>query len=424
MATTGKIVEVLFENTLDTYNEQDTMLDLVDYFEPDASTMQNSDNVIWRPVEQHAPIIEGWDLTGQEQDIIEETYPAILGTPKNDFVKQRADDLRDMRFWQKRGQASGMQQASELNKSIINAVTTQGSMYYRSNATSGYDFIAEAQALMNERQGKETQRCFLLNDRSNLLFGQDLAARQTLQGRPEMTWERGQIGQNIAQFDVFTGSFLPNLVGGTSPDTTVTGDQSFAPEGGSVDSLTGQVTNVDYRTASITVASSAGYNVGDKIKFVNGGTDVNAIGLGDKTDTNQAMTFTVIAAPDATTLTIYPKPIAFDDGNLNATEQYYANVDTQIRNGAVVERLNVDVSVKTNAFWDKDAIEVYGGSIPANLFAEFDGNKVITETLKNGLEMYMVYDGNIEDMTFRYRLFTWYNVTVKDPSRVGIATLF
>jgi hypothetical protein len=35
----------------------------------------------------------------------------------------------------------------------------------------------------------------------------------------------------------------------------------------------------------------------------------------------------------------------------------------------------------------------------------------------------MVYDGNITDMTFRYRLFTWYGVTIKDPSRVGIATV-
>ena len=90
-------------------------------------------------------------------------------------------------------------------------------MYYRSNATSGYNFIAEAQALMNERQGYHSQRCFMLNDRDNLTFGQDLAARQTLQGRPEQVWKRGQIGQNIAEFDVYTGSFLPNLVGGTSP---------------------------------------------------------------------------------------------------------------------------------------------------------------------------------------------------------------
>ena len=70
----------------------------------------------------------------------------------------------------------------------------------------------------------------------------------------------------------------------------------------------------------------------------------------------------------------------------------------------------------------QDAVEVLGGTIPADLMAQFDGKKVVNMPMKNGLNMYMVYDGNITDMTFRYRLFTWYGVTIKDPSRVGVAT--
>ncbi len=96
--STGKVVEVLFEQALETFETQDQMLDLVTLFTPDASTMQHGDNFVWRPVEQHAPIIEGWDLNGLETSIIEETYPAVLGTPQNDFVEQRADQMRDMQF--------------------------------------------------------------------------------------------------------------------------------------------------------------------------------------------------------------------------------------------------------------------------------------------------------------------------------------
>src|ERR1043165_692217 len=311
--TSGKIAEVLFENALETYEHQDMLLKTVSFFEPDGATMQNAGNVIWRPVQQHAPVIPGWDLTGQETGIIEETYPAILGTPTNDFVSQRADDLRDMSFWKRRGQESGKQQATNLNKSIANAIATQGSMFYRSNATSGYSFIAEAQALMNERQGKMTDRTFILNDRDNLKFGNDLAGRQTVQGRPETTWATGQIGQNVAEFDVYTGSFLPNIVGGADPATTVTANQSFAPVAGSADSVTGIVTNADYRSATIPVTASAGYNIGDKVTFANGGVTVKAVGLADKTNTGVAMTFTVVAKPNATSITVYPKPIAFDD---------------------------------------------------------------------------------------------------------------
>ena len=183
--STGKIVEVLFEQALETFETQDSMLDRVSFFQPDSGSMQNGDNFIWRPVEQHAPIIAGWDLSGKETDIIEETYPAVLGEPQNDFVQQRADQMRDMQFWNRRGKESGRRQSSHLNKAIVEAMRTQGSMFYRTAATDGFNFVGEAQALMNERQGYVDHRCFLLNDRSNLKFAGDLAGRQTLQGRPE-----------------------------------------------------------------------------------------------------------------------------------------------------------------------------------------------------------------------------------------------
>lgn len=422
--TAGKIAEVMFEQALDTYEPQDMLLPTTSFLEPDAGDMQNSGNIIWRPVQQHAPIIDGWDLTGLETGIIEETYPAVLGTPTNDLVSQRADDMRDMRFWQKRGAEAGRQQATNLNKQIASAIATQGSMFYRSNAASGYDVIAEAQALMNERQGAKTDRYFLLNDRDNLKFGKDLAARQTVQGRPETTWATGQIGQNIAEFDVYTASFLPNLVGGADPATTVTANQSFAPTAGTVDPVLKTVTNVDYRTATIPVTASASYNVGDKVTFANTAVTVKAVGLADKSNTGVAMTFTIVGKPSGTSITVFPKPIALDDPALSTLEKAYANIDTRILNTATVNRVNIDASKKTNLFYDKDAVEVLGGTIPANLFQSFDGLKVINQTMKNGLKMYMIYDANMINMQFRYRLFTWWGVTIKDPSRCGVAVTF
>lgn len=422
--STGKIAEVLFENAMETYEHQDMLLNKVDFFRPDSGDLQNAGNAVWRPVQQHAPVISGWDLTGLETGIIEETYPALLGTPQNDFVSQRVDDLRDRTFWERRGKQSGLQQATNLNKAIANAIAVQGSMFYRSNATSGYNFIAEAQALMNERQQVNNGRYFVLNDRATLKFSGDLAGRQTLQGRPETTWETGQIGQNVAEFDVYTGSFLPNIVGGADPATTVTANQSFAPTAGSVNTTTGIVTNVDYRTATIPVTASASYNVGDKITFANGGVTVKAVGLADKTDTGTAMTFTIVAKPSGTSITVYPKPIALDDPALSTLEKAYANVDTRILNAATVNRVNTDASAKTSLFWEKDSVEVMGGDIPAQLFKEFDGFKVISERMKNGQSMYMVYDGKLDDMSLRFRLFTWYGITIKDPSRCGVAVSF
>jgi hypothetical protein len=423
--TTGKIAEVIFTETLDTFETQDMLLNKVSLFTPDASMMQNAGNTIWRTVRQHRPIISGWDLTGLETGIIQQTYPAVLGTPYNDFISQRADDMRDMQFWKDAGREGGLKQASYLNTQIANTIALQGSLFIRSNASSGYNFIAAQQALMNERQLPKGERYSLLNDRDTLTFASDLAARQTLQGRPATTWDTGQIGANVAEFDVYTGSFLPNLTGGASPNTTVTGNQSFAPTAGTVNSTTLVVTNVDYRSAVIPVAASASYNVGDKVRFQNpNNVDVEAIGLDTKVTTGEPMTFTVISKPDGTSLEIFPRPIAVDDGALSSLQQAYANINTTILNGALVVRLNVDASVKTDLLWDKKAVEVLGGTIPAQLFKEFGGKKVVSATMKNGLTMYMVYDGNITDMTFRYRLFVWYGITMRDPSAAGVAVRY
>ena len=73
---------------------------------------------------------------------------------------------------------------------------------------------------------------------------------------------------------------------------------------------------------------------------------------------------------------------------------------------------------------DEPAHVVGGGTIPAELFKSFDGLKVINKTMKNGLKMYMIYDANMINMQFRFRLFTWYGITIADPSRCGVATSF
>ena len=137
--TSGKIAEVLFENALDVYEHQDKLVDMCEFYQPDAATMQNAGNIIHRPVQQHAPVISGWDLTGMEQDVIEETYPAQLEpAPLNDFVSLRADDLRDMTFWERRGKTAGMQQVTYLNQRIAERIRDHGSLFFKdSTETSG-----------------------------------------------------------------------------------------------------------------------------------------------------------------------------------------------------------------------------------------------------------------------------------------------
>ena len=279
--------------------------------------------------------------------------------------------------------------------------------------------------MMNERQpANRDDRCFVLNDRDTLLFGTDLAARQTLQGQPTDTWRTGQIGSNIAEFDVFTGSYLPNITGAADPAVTVTGDQAFVPSGGSINAANTVVTNVDYREAALIVNNSALMTVGDKFTIENTAVAVQSIGLEDKNASGQAMTFSAIELTDATTLKIYPKPIAADQAAITTLEAAYANINTAILNGATITRLNIDATNKTNIFFDRSAVEVIGGTIPAELFTSFDGMKHVTDTMANGLNVYMFYDGDIATMTFRFRIFVWRGITIANPSQCGCAVTY
>ena len=147
----GKIAEVYFEQVLETFDSQTMLLDKVARFQPEAAALQNSSNVVWRPTDQHSNLIDGFDISGQEQGIIEEAYPSVLGTPKNTFISQRIDDMRDMGFWKRRAKKDTEKQASGLNSAIAQLITTQGSLAYRSSATNGFDFISEAQTMLDER---------------------------------------------------------------------------------------------------------------------------------------------------------------------------------------------------------------------------------------------------------------------------------
>jgi len=437
MAKTGKIVEVLFEQALETYEHQMQMLNLVERFTPDAGSMQNSGvggqntgkfggGVIWRPTQQHAPVIEGWDMTGEETDIIEETYPAVLTPPKNDIYKQSADDMRDMQFWERRGRESGKKQATYLNSAIANAIMIQGSVFYETASADGFGAIGEAQTMLNETQKAQNQERFcVLNDRSTLKYAKELAGRETVKGRPEDAWAKGQIGSGVAEFDLYTGSFLPTLdassvvnggITGLSGGTLSNGGESFIPEGGTVDPVSGAVTNVDYRTGIVTVTDATGLAVGSKITI----SGVNAVGMADKNDTGRLMTFTVVnVATNA--LTIYPKPISLSLTELTSPEQNlhraYANCTGDVSAGTVAV-LNANGG-KLNIFGAKDSVEVLTGEAPIALLNEFGGMKVISSTMSNGQTMYMAYDGDLLTMNFTCRLFTWYGITIADPSGCG-----
>lgn len=417
--STAKEVRVMFDMVTETFETQDQMSTQVEHFQMTGAKAQNANNVEWRQVEQHAPVTQGWDLVDADfGNVLELSYPSTLGLPDNDAFQLRADDFRDRQFMDRRAKAAAQRLSSYQNSKIANLVGTTGSLFYRTT-TAGYDFIKTADTILKERQAfTGAGQSFFVNDRASQRVSADLAGRQTLDKIPQEAYINGMMAKNTAGFDIFESSYLPTLAGGALAGVTSTATVSQVPVA-SVTSI-GFVLPVDYRISDDIALTGTITNlvVGDRISF----SGVNSVGLDTKDDTGQLMTFTVVEK-GAGTIKVYPRPIAFDDAALTAVQRSYANIKGQIAAGSTLSKLNSDASARTNIFWANDSIEIVDADSPLELLGQLDGMEVLTSTLSSGTKLYIAYQGKIEGLTLRCRLFTWNNVVNKDPSRNGVAIL-
>lgn len=415
MATqSAKNIVAFYDKVLEQMNNDFTYAEASEVDTIAGDTLQNANNIYWRNVEQQAPVLTGWDLTGQETEIIEQTYPLQLQDPRNDFVQLRVDELRDRGFLDRRAVASAKRQNAEMNKRIANLIADEGSLYYESSSAD-FDFVAEADTLMTERQAyRDMGATFALTPRNNQLMAGNLASRTLYRdNRSELAYGTASIGDNVAGFDLVRAPTYGTVPAAAGADSTVASDVTEVPEG--FTTVSGSIQNVDYRLGTISLVSAANYKAGDVVTF----TGVNALGLQDKTDTGQLMTFKVVAV-NGNDISVYPKPIAANQAGITAEQAAYANISTAIVATTPCVKVNANGG-EANAFWARDSICVVNGEAPLEVLNEFDGMKVVSETLDNGVKLYMAYDARLDTLNARLRLFTWYGLVNKDPSRNGVA---
>lgn len=413
--STGKILVTMFDEVMEQMNTNNTYLDNVDVSSITPDRMQNASNVFWKTVEQQSPVQEGWDMTGNETGIIEQYYPLTLEAPKNDFIGMRVDDLRDKGFLDRRSKSAAKKLNADLNKRIADLVAETGSLYYESSST-GFNFVSEADTLMTERQcAMDMGATFMLNPRTSQIMANDLASRDSsLSDINKRAYESGMINPNIAGFKTYrSGTYGTVATALNATTTTVSADVTEVPEG--YTTVSGNNVNVDYRYGVIPFTAVTNFQVGDVITI----TGVNSLGVQDKVDTGQLMTFRIISI-DSLNVTVYPKPIAADQASITAEQAAYANISTSIDSGATINKVNT-TGGQANSFWADDSICVVGGDAPLELLSEFDGMKVVSEALDNGVKLYMAYDARLGSLQARVRFFTWYGLCNKDPSRNGNA---
>lgn len=421
---TGKQVKIAFNNVLDHFEKQQQMAVLAETYNVDGAELQNAQNGIWRQVEQQAAVQDGWDFNDADfGDIIEMSYLSQLSSPRNSLKALRADDFRDPQFMERWAKTAASRLTADQNSRIAGVVKDTGSLFY--NATvdgtagnTGYDAVKMATTMLSERQAAQDMgTTVFLNDRDSQIVSSDIANRSNMNGLPETVYQNGMIAYNTAGSDLYESSFLPSITGSATPSTTVATTVSQKPVAQRTEAG-GIILPVDYRLSDdIAITDASGFNVGDWVGF----TGINSLGVQDKTPTGQEMTFKIVAI-SGNNIKVYPKPIAADDPALTPSELAYANIDTQIVATTPIVRLNTE-NKRSNMFWTNDSIEIINGDAPLEYLGELDGMKVMSETLASGTKVYMAYQGSINDFTLKCRLFTWYGVTNRDPSRNGVFTI-
>jgi len=406
---------VAFENVLEKFNDQLVLSRNVSKYETDQVTMERANDTIWRPQPYIAQSHDGTDATNNFDEATQLSVPATIGYSKHSTAIMTATEMRDALQEGRLGEAAAQKLSSDVNLSVMTVAALQGTLVVkRTAAASGFDDLAQAEAIFNEQGVNAFNRYIALSTRDYNGMASNLAGRGTMQGKPVTAYEKAYVG-HLANFDTYKLDYATRLTAaaggsGLTMDTRDAAVNYYTPVATST-AATGETSNVDNRYQTITVSSTTNVAAGDCFTVA----ALNAVHHISKGDTGQLKTFRVISVPSSTTLVISP-PMITAQGGTDAELQYQnCVINTKASNSAIVFMNTVTASV--NPFWQKDAIEILPGryAVPTDA-----GTAVRRATTDQGLEVVMQKFYDINTMKTKFRWDVRWGVCMKQPEMAGI----
>lgn len=411
----SKEERVAFEDILEGFEDALVLSRNVSVYNTDSEMMERANDQIWRPQPYIAQSFDGTDMTSNFKDFTQLAVPSTLGFSKSVPWTLTAKELRDAMQEGRLGDSAKQKLASDINVAIMNVASQQGTLVVkRTAAASGFDDVAQAEAIMNEQGVQAFDRYLALSTRDYNGMAGNLAARQTLNGKTLTAYEKSFVGM-VASFDTYKLDYATRLTAAAGVTVTVNGaNQYYTPKATSTAS-TGETANVDNRYQNLTIGVVSGtVKVGDAFTIAG----VNAVHHITKQDTGQLKTFRITAivsgSGGAGVVQISP-PIISGGGSTDA-ELEYKNVTATPANGAAITFLNT-VAANVNCFWQKDALEILPGryAVPTDA-----GTAVMRASTDQGIELVMQKFYDINTMKTKYRLDTLFGVVNKQPQMSGI----
>jgi hypothetical protein len=413
----SKEERVAFENILEGFQDALVLSRNVAVYNTDQQMMERTNNIIWRPQPYISVSYSGTDMTTNFDDYAQLAVPATIGFSRSVPWMLNATELRDTLQEGRLGDAAKQKLASDINVAIMNVAALQGSLFVkRTAAASGFDDVAQCEAIFNEQGVMDTDRYLALSTRDYNGMASNLATSTRSFGNEisDSALRRAFVGR-LASFETYKLDYAIRKTaaaggGAITMSTLAAAGNYWVPRATSV-AATGETSNVDNRFQTITVTSTTSVAAGDAFTIAN----VNAVHHITKGDVGLLKTFRVVSVPSTTTLVITP-PIISNQGGTDAEAQNQNVVVTSAASNAAIVFLNT-VTGFMNPFWQKDSLEILPGryAVPTDA-----GAAVMRASTDQGIELVMTKQYDINTMKTKYRLDTLYGVVNKQPEMSGI----
>jgi len=409
----SKEERVAFEDILEGFQDQLVLSKNVSTYNTDGTMMARTGDVIWRPRPYILNSFDGQDQTTNFKTQTQLSVPATIGHSKSVPWTMDAKELRDALQEKRLGDSAKLRLASDINRAIMDVASGQGTLVVkRTTAATGFDDVAQCEAIFNEQGIPMNDRCIALSTRDYNGMASNLAGRQTLQGKPLTAYDRAYIGE-VCSFDAFKLDYANRITAaaatGITIDTRTPAGNYYVPKATSI-APTGEQGNVDNRYQTVTLSAGTSIAVGDCFTVAN----CYAVHQITKQNTGQLKTFRIMSISGASA--VISPPIISAQGGSTAELQYQNCVFTSTASSAALVWLNT-VAASINPFWQKDALEI----LPSRYAVPTDaGANVMRGTTDNGFEIVMQKFYDINTMITKYRVDTLFGVVNKQPEMSGI----
>ena len=414
----SKEERVAFEQILEGFQDALVLSKNVGIYTTYQVMMERTNDTIWRPMPYIGESINaapGTDISASYKNFTQLSVPSSISFSKAVPFTLNALELRDALQEDRLGAAAKQKLASDINVAIMNVASLQGTLVVkRTAAATGYDDVAQADAIMNEQGVHDFERTLALSSRDYNGMANDLykASRSFGNEKSDSAYERSRVGM-VAGFDTLKLDYANRLTAAAGGGSLTIDSQNAAvnylvPAATST-SVGGHI-NVDNRYQTVTVSSTTSVAAGDAFTIAG----VEAVHHITKQSTGQLKTFRVISVTNGTTMVISPGIISNQVAS-DASAQYQNCIVTPSGTAAIVF-LNTTTAY-ANPFWQRDALELLPGrySVPSDA-----GTAVMRGTTDNGIELVMQKFYDINTMTTKYRCDTLFGVVNKQPEMSGI----